>query len=98
MALRCVLLAKKGQQSLLRFRIARAKALPPAAKPQKSIQDPAVQIVELNTFVFQPPAEIGDCHDLSSDRMARITQFGDRGCIGIEVFTQRPLAKALNRT
>jgi hypothetical protein len=98
LALHCALLAKQGQQSPQRFRIALAKALLPTTRPQKSINDPAVQITKLDMFVSQPAAEIGDCHDLPSDRVARVALFGDRGCIGIEVFTQRPLAKAFNRT
>jgi hypothetical protein len=97
-ALHCALLAKQGQQSLQRFRIASAKALLPTTRPQKSIHDPAVQITKLDMFVSQPPTETGDCYDLPSDRVARVALFGDRGCIGIEVFTQRPLAKAFNRT
>ena len=75
-----------------------AKALLPTTRPQKSIHDPAVQIMNLDMFLSQPPTEIGDCYDLPSDRVARVALFGDRGCIGIEVFTQRPLAKAFNRT
>ena len=98
LALHCSLLAKQGQQSLKRLRIAPAKALLPTTRPQKSIHNPAVQITKLDMFVSQPPTEIGDCYDLPSDRVARVALFGDRGCIGIEVFTQRPLAKAFNRT
>ena len=98
LALHCALIAKQGQHSLQRFRIASAKALLPKTRPQKSIHDPAVQITKLDMFVSEPPTEIGDCYDLPSDRVARITLFCDRGCIGIEVFTQRPLAKAFNRT
>jgi len=97
LALHCALLAKQGQQSLQCFRIAPAKALLPTTRPEKSIHDPAVQITNLDMFVSQPPTEIGDCYDLPSDRVARVALFSDRGCIGIEVFTQRPLAKAFNR-
>jgi hypothetical protein len=96
--LHCSFLAKQGQQSLPRFRIAPAKALLPPTRLQKSIHDPAIQITKLDMFESQPPTEIGDCYDLPSDRVARVALFGDRGCIGIEVFTQRPLAKAFNRT
>jgi hypothetical protein len=91
-------LAKHGQHSLQRFRIAPTKALLATTKPQKSIHNPAVQIMKLDMFVSQPPAEIGDCYDLPSDRVARVALFGDSGCIGIEVFTQRPLAKSFDCT
>ena len=73
-------------------------ALLTTTRPQESIHDPAVQITKLDMLFSQPPTEIGDCYDLPSDRVARVALFGDRGCIGIEVFTQRPLAKAFNRT
>ncbi|MFZ0317941.1 MAG: hypothetical protein WAL56_02365 [Candidatus Sulfotelmatobacter sp.] len=97
LALHCALLAEQGQQSLQCFRIAPAKALLPTARPEKSIHDPAVQLTNLDMFVSKPPTEIGDCYDLPSDRVARVALFGDRSCISIEVFTQRPLAKAFNR-
>jgi len=98
LALHGPLLAKQGQHSVQRLRIAPAKALLATTKPQKSIHDPAVQITKLDMLVSQPPTEIGDCYDLPSDRVACVALFGDRGCIGIEVFTQRPLAKVFNRT
>src|ERR1039458_7306550 len=56
LALHCALLAKQGQQSPQRFRIAPAKALLPTTRPQKSINDPAVQITKLDMFVSQPAA------------------------------------------
>jgi len=43
------------------------------------------------------PAEIGDYDDLLSDRVAPIALCCDRGRVGIEVFTQRPLAEPFNR-
>ena len=43
-------------------------------------------------FLLQPPAEIGDYNDLLSDRMPPIALFGHSRRIGVEVFTQRPLA------
>jgi hypothetical protein len=52
--------------------------------------------MKFDMFVSQPPAEIGDCYDLPSDRVARVALFGDSGCVGIEVFTQRPLAKSFD--
>ena len=98
----CVLhnayLAKHGQQPLQRFRIASANPLLPTAKPQKSIHNLAVQSLDIDVFLFQPPAEIGDYDDLLSDRVVSIALFGDSGRIGVEVFTQRPLAQSFNRT
>jgi len=48
-------------------------------------------------FLLQPPAEISDHDDLLSDRMAPIALCGHSGCVGVEVFTQRPLAQSFNR-
>jgi hypothetical protein len=87
LALHYALFAKQGQQSLQCFRIAPTKALLPTARPEKSIHDPAVQLTNLDMFVSQPTTEIGDRYDLPSDRVARVALFGDRSCIGIEVFT-----------
>ena len=98
LALRYSLIAKQGQHSLQRFRIAPTEALLPTTKPQKPIHNPAVQIMKFEMFVSQPPAEIGDGYDLPPDRVARVALFGDSGCIGIEVFTQRPLAKSFDCT
>jgi hypothetical protein len=90
-------LAKHSQQSLQRFRIAFAKPLLPTAKMQKSIHNLAVQSLDINLFLHQPPAEIGDYDDLPSDRVGRISLFGYTGRIGVEVFTQRPQAQSFNR-
>ena len=56
-----------------------------------------VQSPDRDLFVLQPAAEIGDSDDLPSDRVVRIALFSDRGCIRVEVFAQRALAKPLNR-
>ena len=90
-------LAKHGQQSLQRFRIASADPLLPAAKPQESIHHLAVQSLDIDMFLLQPSTEIGDYDDLLSDRVRAIALFGHSGRIGVEVFTQRPLAKPFNR-
>ena len=91
-------LAKHGQQSLQRFRIASANPLLPTAISQKSIHDIWLSRAwTSNVFLLQPPAEIGDCDDLLSDRVVRIALFGYSGRIGVEVFTQRPLAEPFNR-
>ena len=80
-----------------RFRIASANPLLPTAKSQKSIHNLAVQSLDIDVFLLQPPAEIGDYDDLLSDRVVRIALFGYSGRIGVEVFTQRPLAEPFNR-
>ena len=64
---------------------------------QKSIHHIAVQSLDINVFLLQPPAEIGDHDDLLSDRVAPIALCGHSGRIGVEVFTQRPLAESFNR-
>ena len=48
-------------------------------------------------FLLQPPAEIGNYDDLLSDGVVSVALFGNSGRIGIEVFTQRPLAEPFNR-
>ena len=80
-------LAKHGQQPPQRFRIASANPLLPTAKTQKSIHNLAVQSLDINLFLLQPPAEIGDYDDLLSDRVAPIALCGYNGCVGVEVFT-----------
>ena len=48
-------------------------------------------------FVLKPSTEIGDHHDLISDRVPRIALLGDGGCVCVQVPTQRPLAQPFNR-
>jgi hypothetical protein len=69
----------------------------PTAKAQKSIHNLVVQSLDINPLLLQPPAEIGDHDDLPSDRLAPIALCGHGGCIGVKMFTQRPLAKPFNR-
>ena len=90
-------LAKHGQQSLQRFRIASPNPLLLTAKSQESIHNLAIQSLDIHLFLLQPPAEIGDYDDLLSDRVAPIALCGDSGRVGVEVFTQRPLAEPFNR-
>ena len=68
-----------------------------ASKPQESIHGNAVQILDIDIFLIKPSAEIGDYDDLLSDRVASIALCSHTGRIGIEVFTQRPLAQSFNR-
>jgi hypothetical protein len=67
-----------------------------ATKAQESIHNLLVQRLYLDVFVLQPPAEIGDGDDLPSDRVVSIALCGDSGCVGVEVFAQRALAKPFN--
>jgi hypothetical protein len=65
-------------------------------KVQEPAHHPIVQSLDLDVFVLQPPAEIGDGDDLPADRLVSIALFGDSGRVGVEVFAQRALAKTLN--
>ena len=69
----------------------------PAAQAQKSIHNHAVQMPDINLFLHQPTAEIGDYDNLLSDRVVTIALFGYSGRIGVEVFPQGPLAQSFNR-
>jgi hypothetical protein len=89
-------LAKHGQQSLQSFRIAPTQPQLATAKTQKSIRNLAIQSLDRNLFLLQPPAEVRDYDDLLSDRVAPIALCGHCVCIGVEVFTQRPLAEPFN--
>jgi hypothetical protein len=48
-------------------------------------------------FALKPSTEIGDHHDLSSDRVPRIALLGYRGSVSVELHTQRPMAQPFNR-
>jgi hypothetical protein len=85
-------LAKHGEHPLQRFRIASADSLLPSSKPQEPGHYLAIQILDIDMFLFKPPTEIGDYDDLLSDRVLAIALFGHAGRIGVEVFTQRTLA------
>jgi hypothetical protein len=89
--------AKHGQQPPQRFRIASANPLLSTAKAQKSIHSFAVQMPGSKPLLLQPTAEIGDYDNLLSDRVVTIALFGHSGCIGVQVFAQRPLAQSFNR-
>jgi hypothetical protein len=51
------------------------------AMSQKSIHNIAIQILDNNLFLFQPPAEIGNYDDLLSDGVVSVTLIG---------YSQRP--------
>ena len=59
---------------------------------QKSIHNLAVQSLNINVFLLQPSTEIGSYDDLLSDGVVTVTLISYSGRIGVEVFTQRPLA------
>ena len=90
-------LAKHGQQSLQGLRIASTNPLRPTAMSQKSIHHVAVQSLDLNVVLLQLSAEIGNYDDLLPDGVVSVALIGYRGGIGVEVFTQRPLAEPFNR-
>jgi hypothetical protein len=90
-------LAKHGQQALQSLRIASANPLRSTAMSQKPIHHIAVQSLDINVFLLQPPAEIANDNYLLSDGVVSVALIGYSGCIGIEVFTQRPLAQSFNR-
>ena len=50
-------LAKHGQQSQQRLRVASTNSLLPTAQAQKSIHNLAVQSLDINLLPLQPPAE-----------------------------------------
>jgi len=85
-------LAKYGEESRQRCRVASANPLLPTAMAQESIHDLVVQMLDSNPFLLQPTAEIGDYDNLLSDRVVTVALFGYCGRIGVEVFTQRPVA------
>ena len=90
-------LAKHGQQSLQGLRIASTNSLRPTAMSKKSIHNIAVQSLDINVVLLQPPAEIGNYDDLLPDGVVSVALIGYSGGIGVEVFTQRPLAEPFNR-
>src|SRR5260370_21091499 len=63
---------------------------------QKSIHHVAIQILERDMFALKPSTEIGDHHDLVSDRVSRIALLG-YGSVSVKVHAQRPLAEPFNR-
>ena len=63
---------------------------------QKSIHNIAVQSLDSDVLLLQPPAEIGNSGDLLSDGVVSVALIGYSGGIGVEVFTQRPLAEPFN--
>jgi hypothetical protein len=69
-------LAKPCQESAQYACIAAADSIVPLVMQQESIHHLAIQILEPDMFVLQPSTEIGDHHDLISDRVPRIALLG----------------------
>ena len=64
---------------------------------QKSIHNIVVQSLDSDVLLLQPPAEIGNPGELLPDGVVSVALIGYSGGIGVEVFTQRPLAEPFNR-
>ena len=90
-------LAKPGEESTQYASIASADSALPLVMLQESIHRLAIQILERDMFVLKPSTEIGDHHDLSSDRVPRIALLGYRGSVSVKVHAQRPMAQPFNR-
>ena len=72
----CSRLAKPGQESTQYASIAAADSIVPLVMLQESIHHLAIEILERDMFVLKPSTEIGDHHDLISDRVPRIALLG----------------------
>src|SRR6266571_2827663 len=90
-------LAKPGEESTQYASIASADSALPLVMLQESIHHLAIQILERDGFVLKPSTEIGDHHDLSSDRVPRIALLGYSGSVSVKVHAQRPMAQPFNR-
>ena len=89
--------AKPGQESTQYARIAAADTTSPLVMLYESIHHLAIQALERDMFVPKPSTEIGDHHNLGSDRVPRIALLGYRGSVSVKVHDQRPLAEPFNR-
>jgi hypothetical protein len=69
-------LAKPGPESTQYARIAAADSTLPLVMLQESIHHLAIQTLERDVFVLKPSTEIGDHHDLISDRVPRKALLG----------------------
>src|SRR6266700_342879 len=90
-------LTKPGQESTQYASIASEDSVLPLVMLQESIHHLAIQILERDVFVLKPPTEIGDHHNLSSDRVPRIALLGYSGSVSVKVHAQRPMAQPFNR-
>jgi hypothetical protein len=90
-------LAKPDQESTQYASIAAADSILALVMLQESIHHLATQILERDMFVLKPSTEIGDHHDLVSDRVSRITLVGRSGGVSVKMHAQRPLAEPFYR-
>jgi hypothetical protein len=89
-------LTKPGQESTQYASIASADSLLPFVMLHESIHYFAIQILEQDMSALKPSTEIGDHHDLSSDRVPHIALLGYSGSVSVKVHAQRPLAQPFN--
>ena len=64
----------------------------PLTMPQESIHHLAIQIADVKMFLLKPSTEIGDHHDLLSDRVPRVALLGHGSSVGVKVLAQRSMA------
>ena len=82
-------LAEPGQESTQYPSIAPADSILPLMMPQESIHHVAIQILERDMFVLKPSTEVGDHHNLTSDRVPRIALLGYNRSVSVKVQAQR---------
>lgn len=79
-------LAKQGEEPLQCAPITTSGPALPAGSLQKAVQHLAVQAWHRNAFLLKPLAEVGDHHNLASDRVWRVTLLGYHTGVGVKVF------------
>ena len=79
-------LAKQDEEPVQCARLTTSDPALPAARLQKAIQHIAVQAWHCNAFLLKPSTEIGDHHNLASDRVWRVALLGYHGGVGVQVF------------
>jgi hypothetical protein len=84
-------LAKHGEKSIQYACVALAVFLFPLTIPQESIHHVAIQIADVKMFLLKPSAEIGDHHDLRSNRMPRVALLGHGSSVRVKVLAQRSM-------
>jgi len=90
-------LAKPGQESTQYASIATIDSILSLVVQQESIHHVAIQILEGDVSVLKPSTEIGDHHDLISDRVPRIALLGYSGSVSVNVHAQGPPEQPFNR-
>jgi hypothetical protein len=90
-------LGKPNQESTQDASVATEDSILALVMLHESIHHGAIQILERDMFVLKPPTEIGDHHDLGSDRVSHISLLGYSASVSVKVHAQRPLAEPFNR-